>query len=66
MSIHPAMTDKEIQFLIDSVKNLAKNYEEWSKDYEYSSKTNEFAYLKEDITGNLEKKIEKIFEEPLS
>ncbi|MEN8248600.1 MAG: aminotransferase class V-fold PLP-dependent enzyme [Bacteroidota bacterium] len=66
MSVHPAMTNEEVQFLLDSVKELAEKHEEWGKDYEYSSQTNEYAYLKQDISGNLERKIEKLFEESLS
>ena len=33
MSIHPTLTNEEIKYLIDAVKQLAKNHQEWSKDY---------------------------------
>ncbi len=33
MSIHPTHTDIEIKFLIDGIRQLATNFEEWSKDY---------------------------------
>ncbi len=44
MSIHPTTTSEEIQFVCDSIKALAQNHKGWSKDYEYNSKTNEFAH----------------------
>ncbi|MBX3044954.1 MAG: aminotransferase class V-fold PLP-dependent enzyme [Candidatus Kapabacteria bacterium] len=34
-SIHPTMTDFEINQLCDSIIALAENYEEWSKDYTF-------------------------------
>jgi selenocysteine lyase/cysteine desulfurase len=44
LSVHPTMTDKELDTFVDAVATIAKNIEEWQKDYEYSSKTNEFYY----------------------
>lgn len=34
MSIHPTHTDEEVQFLVDSIKELAENHQEWSRDYD--------------------------------
>ncbi len=45
LSIHPTMTDEEIYFIIESIKTLVNNYQEWSKYYEYNNQTNEFDYL---------------------
>jgi selenocysteine lyase/cysteine desulfurase len=42
MSIHPTTTNKEIKYVCESLKALAANHLEWSKDYEYNPKTNEF------------------------
>ncbi len=44
MSVHPTTTSKEIQFVCDSIKSLAQNHSDWSKDYQYNSKTNEFIH----------------------
>lgn len=44
MSIHPTMSNDEVLFMINSIKDLVKNKEEWSKDYVYSSRHNEFQY----------------------
>ena len=42
MSIHPTTTSEEIKYVCDSIKSLAENHKEWSNDYIYNSKTNEF------------------------
>jgi selenocysteine lyase/cysteine desulfurase len=47
MSIHPTTTTEEIQMVCESIKELAENHKEWSKDYKYNPKTNEF-----DFNGN--------------
>lgn len=44
MSIHPTTTTEEIEFVCDSIIELAKNHEEWAKDYEYSRCNNEFIH----------------------
>ena len=42
MSIHPVMTNKEIRYIVKSIKELAENHQDWSKDYKYQSGTNEY------------------------
>lgn len=44
MSIHPTTTNEEIRFVCDSIKLLAKNHQEWAKDYAYNNQTNEFVH----------------------
>ncbi|OUR90842.1 selenocysteine lyase [Flavobacteriales bacterium 34_180_T64] len=44
MSIHPTTTDKEIEFVCDSIKLLAKNHSKWVEDYNYIKTTNEFLH----------------------
>ncbi len=44
MSIHPTTTTEEIQFVCKSIKALAQHHSDWSKDYSYNSKTNEFMH----------------------
>ena len=44
MSIHPTITNDEITFVCDSILALAKNHTEWSKDYFYDEKSNEFKH----------------------
>lgn len=49
MSIHPTTTQEEIIFVCQSIKELAQNHKEWSKEYHYDSKTNNFYHEKEDF-----------------
>lgn len=49
MSIHPTTTQEEIEFVCQSIKELAQNHREWSKEYHYDSKTNNFYHEKEDF-----------------
>jgi len=42
LSLHPTMTNEELNFIINALKQIVENKDEWSKDYHYSSHTNEF------------------------
>jgi selenocysteine lyase/cysteine desulfurase len=45
MSIHPTMTNQEVESLCDALIELSENHTVWSKDYRYNSKTNEFTHV---------------------
>ncbi len=42
VSLHPTMTNNELHFIINAIKETVKNAREWSKDYVYDKQTNEF------------------------
>ena len=42
MSIHPTITNKEVLFVCESIKQVAENFKEWSEDYIYNSVKNEY------------------------
>ena len=44
MSIHPTTTCDEIDYVCNSILELAKNHKEWSDDYDYDRYTNEFIH----------------------
>lgn len=44
MSIHPTMTNEEIDYILDGIQALAENHKTWSKEYRYDPKTNEFTH----------------------
>ena len=44
MSIHPTTTTQEIEFVCQSINDLANHHQEWEKDYQYNNKTNEFIH----------------------
>jgi selenocysteine lyase/cysteine desulfurase len=45
MSVHPTMTDDEIYFICDSIKQTVENISLWGKDYKYLSSKNEYFHL---------------------
>lgn len=44
MSTHPTMTNKDVDFIVSAIEELAKNHQLWSGDYIYSKTSNEFVY----------------------
>ena len=42
MSIHPTTTNEEINIIINGIKDVVENVKQYSKDYFYSPKANEF------------------------
>lgn len=44
LSLHPTMTNEELDFVLNGIEEVISNVKEWSKDYTYSSKTNEFCH----------------------
>jgi selenocysteine lyase/cysteine desulfurase len=47
MSLHPTTTDTEAEYVCDSIKQLAEDFPEWSKKYNYNSKSNEYFHQNE-------------------
>jgi selenocysteine lyase/cysteine desulfurase len=47
LSLHPTMTGEELIFVLDAIRQVQANQEEWSKDYIYNNKTNEFRHVSE-------------------
>lgn len=44
LSIHPTMMDTEVHFIINALKELSKNAEAWSQDYDYNNVDNEWRH----------------------
>jgi selenocysteine lyase/cysteine desulfurase len=47
LSLHPTMTDEELHFITEAIRQVAENAREWSKDYCYDQHTNEFHHNKD-------------------
>lgn len=47
VSIHPTMLDEEVDYIVQAIQEMIKNADEWSKDYQYNKKTNEYDYIGE-------------------
>ncbi len=59
MSVHPTMTNEEIHYIADAIKQIVENINEWKKDYTYSSHNNEFYHITKN--GKEEDEIRKLF-----
>jgi selenocysteine lyase/cysteine desulfurase len=44
MSIHPTITNSEILYVCESIKQVTENVKEWGEDYEYDAAKNEFTH----------------------
>ncbi len=50
LSIHPMMTNREVDYILDAIGDIARNHQNWSKDYRYCSKANDFSHIDEKPT----------------
>lgn len=60
MSLHPTMTNEEVYLIIDAIREIVKNINEWKNDYRYDAAKNEFYHISADPTELL--KIKNNFE----
>ncbi|HWI92832.1 MAG TPA: aminotransferase class V-fold PLP-dependent enzyme [Flavisolibacter sp.] len=51
MSVHPVMTNQEVEYILDGIQQVAVHYPEWKKDYHYNEQTNEYCHtaFKDDL-----------------
>jgi hypothetical protein len=42
MSLHPTMTNEELYFILNAIKEIIENHKDWENDYQYEITTNEF------------------------
>lgn len=60
LSLHPTMTDQELEIILSAIRDIAENHEFMSKDYVYDKHKNEFSYKREFLlTDEFLKKIFK-------
>ncbi|UOF89468.1 aminotransferase class V-fold PLP-dependent enzyme [Fodinisporobacter ferrooxydans] len=58
ISLHPIMTDKDVQTIVEGIAETVKNGNKWKEEYRYSAKTNEFTYVRQQTNQPM---IEKMF-----
>jgi selenocysteine lyase/cysteine desulfurase len=47
MSIHPVMTDDELDYVLNAVRELSQHHKEWSREYEMDIHSGEFFHIEE-------------------
>lgn len=45
LSIHPTITNREVDFICNALKELHKNIDDWSKDYKYDMQKNDYVHV---------------------
>jgi selenocysteine lyase/cysteine desulfurase len=51
VSIHPMMTDREVEFIMDAIELMVSNFREWMMDYDYDPTSNEYTFKTENPTA---------------
>jgi selenocysteine lyase/cysteine desulfurase len=51
VSLHPTMTDDELYYITDAIRQIVKNIDQWEKNYQYNSHTNEFHHIRSHDSG---------------
>lgn len=44
LSLHPTVTNKELDFICNALKELADNIDDWAKDYQYDLAKNDYVH----------------------
>jgi len=47
LSLHPTMTNNELLYILDAIRQVQKNHKKWEEDYLYNRNTNEFRHRNE-------------------
>ena len=54
MSVHPVMTDAEVDHILHAIEQVALHFHEWKNEYTYDTETNEYQHQTfQDNTGAL-------------
>jgi len=48
MSLHPILTNDEVNYILDGIRELSFNFNDWMKEYTYNESNNEWEYQGED------------------
>jgi len=59
LSFHPTMTDAEVQYVLDAVRQIGVHAKEWEKDYMYDRRSNEYSHKADH--GQLRRTVEEWF-----
>jgi selenocysteine lyase/cysteine desulfurase len=60
ISIHPTMTNQEVEFIMDAIESTAVNFREWGSGYAYDQSSNEFTVIQQ--TTSVQTSMEVVFD----
>jgi len=61
ISLHPTMTNAEVEFIADAVEELAQNHEDWGADYDMDLKRQQLSHCNGDPDAHLKEKMNAAF-----
>ncbi|MCK4543203.1 MAG: hypothetical protein KAU17_13295, partial [Spirochaetales bacterium] len=44
ISLHPTMTDKELDYILEAIEEVIANRNEWAEDYYYTEESGQFIH----------------------
>jgi selenocysteine lyase/cysteine desulfurase len=47
LSLHPTMTNEELNYILEAIRQVQIHHQTWRNDYIYNNKTNEFRHIDE-------------------
>lgn len=59
MSIHPVMTNADMEAILDAIEAVHNHHEAWGKEYQYNPNTNEFQH--KDLPGDETERVDSWF-----
>ena len=61
MSIHPTMSDEEVEFIMDGIEALANNFKDWAQDYELNLAQGKVQYKDESDSLSVQNEVDECF-----
>ncbi|MDB4904667.1 MAG: aminotransferase class V-fold PLP-dependent enzyme [Mucilaginibacter sp.] len=60
LSVHPTMTNAEVDFMMDAIELTAFHFEEWGEDYAYDPESNEYVFKR--VVAREQERVEDWFD----
>jgi selenocysteine lyase/cysteine desulfurase len=61
LSLHPTMTDAEVDAIADAIEAVARHHREWARDYRYCERTNAFRWAGHPVGDPIAKRADAWF-----
>ena len=62
LSIHPILTNAEVEYLVNSIETVCNHHEEWAAEYTYNPTSNEYMHKSSNESEKLQHTVESWFE----
>ena len=59
LSVHPTNSDEEIRFICKAIRELAENFQDWMKNYDYDLSIGRIRHKTHDTTSTMEQNVDR-------